>query len=213
MGLNRRTDLHLARKAWHLSAGLTGIGVFVFSGLDRVGSLTVLAILLTFSISMEVFRLRIPRLNHAVHRCLGPILREEERHRVSGVPYFIAAAFLVVLLFPRSIAVLSLLYLTLGDPAASLVGILYGHRSSRFSNGKSLIGALAGGGVSFLVSFPVLAAFGFHSNQQWILALIGGMTAGIAEVLPLKLDDNFVIPVASALSLWFGAMFFGISVV
>ena len=43
-----------------------------------------------------------------------------------------AAALLTIAIFPKPIATLSILYLALGDPIASLFGILYGGKGPRF---------------------------------------------------------------------------------
>jgi dolichol kinase len=43
--------------------------------------------------------------------------------------------------------------------------------------------------------------FGLSSERALILALIGGLTSVVAELLPTPIDDNFTIPVMSSIIL------------
>jgi dolichol kinase len=52
----------------------------------------------------------------------GRVLRENEQPTLMGSTYFLFSTILAVLLFPKSIAVTSLLILILSDTAAALVG-------------------------------------------------------------------------------------------
>jgi len=74
-----------------------------------------------------------------------------------------------------------------GDAFAGMVGIRYGKR--RIGN-KSLEGAFA----FFLSVFFVLSPF-IGLWQAFIVALL----SSVAEILPLKLDDNFTIPLIASL--------------
>lgn len=72
------------------------------------------------------------------------------------MPYILALC-LVVGFFPRDIAILSILFLTFGDPAAALVGGKYG--TIRFYNGKSLQGALGGIAGAYLAVSSFFSCF------------------------------------------------------
>ena len=80
----------------------------------------------------------------------GRVLREEEKPTFMGSTYFIFSTILTILLFPKSIAIASLLILILSDTAAALVGKGIG-RVQIF--GKTLEGST---GFSYLLSLDRL---------------------------------------------------------
>ena len=106
----------------------------------------------------------------------------------------------VILFFPKPIVLLSVAFLALGDPVAAVVGTLYGRH--KLIGKKSLEGALANFALSWLAVF-FIAMFYFQLSPIKVLTLawVGAFISMVAELLPLPVDDNFTIPVASALLL------------
>jgi dolichol kinase len=107
----------------------------------------------------------------------------------------------VVFLFPKPIALLAVLYLAFGDPAAAITGTAIG--KTKLWAKKSLEGALA----NFIVSATVTALFALFylkANPEVLFALSvgGGLSSMLAESLPTRVDDNFTIPVVSALLMY-----------
>lgn len=206
-GLPVRTELHLTRKIWHMMTGLVVVSCLM-AGMSQATALTILGAVMLWSIAMEVMRLRNPALNEKCIRFFGPIIRSSEVDRISGMPYYIASSIIAVGIFPRPVAILSLFYLALGDPLASLVGILhshfYSHRSIKIFNDKSLHGTAAGFSVCAIVTWLYLRSTGMVGLDLIRLTLLGGFAGALAELLPLELDDNFTIPVVSGFILWLG---------
>ncbi len=200
--LHLRSDLHVARKVWHLFGGVLISSIYWFAGLDRAGAVTVLGVCLGWNLILETLRLRSPTFNQKFMRVAAPIMRSSEIDRVSAVPYYLASAILAIAIFPKTVAVLSILFLAAGDPLASTFGILFGKYGKRFSNGKSLIGTLAGVVTCSLVTLFVLRGLQVPYPQVLFLSLVGGLAGGLAEHLPLEVDDNFSIPVVSGFILW-----------
>ena len=97
------------------------------------------------------------------------------------------ASVLMVWLFPRQVASLSLLYLLVGDVAAALIGRKFGKQRIW---GKSLEGSLAFLAAAILVSFWVP---GIPAPSK-LLAALG---ATIVEALPIPFDDNMTVPLAA----------------
>ncbi len=207
--LHLRSDLHLTRKAWHMLMGLFIVGVYL-AGVSRSAGILMLGSVLGLDLMLETARLRIPSLNAKILKVWGPLMRSCEVNRLSGTPYYIAAAILAIAIFPKPIAVLSIAYLACGDPIASLFGILYGDRSVRFSNGKSLIGTLAGVVACIIVSVVFLQNLQLSDGKLVALSLIGGIAGGAAELLPLEVDDNFAIPIVSGFGLWLAFIILGV---
>lgn len=200
--LHLRSDLHLARKAWHMGMGLLLVSVYLLSGMSRGTGVMILGSLLGLNLLVEITRLRVPSVNERVVRYMGTFVRSCEMNRLSGTPYYIAAAILAIGIFPQPIAVLSILYLAFGDPIASVFGILYGDRSVRMANGKSLIGTAAGVLTCMAVTFAFAQSLQLPGFELLTLTLIGGLAGGTAELLPLEVDDNFSIPIVSGFMLW-----------
>src|SRR5262249_44239758 len=128
----------------------------------------------------------------------------------SGIPYYLSATLLTIAIFPKPVAVLSILYLACGDPVASLFGILYGKRSRRIADGKSLIGTMAGVLACGLVGFVFLSSLGLPESTVLAISVLGGIAGGTAELMPFDWDDNFTIPLISGFLLWLLFILFGI---
>ncbi len=207
--LRLRNDLHLGRKIWHC-----GMGVFMalVYGLGTSKSVCVglLSAGLAFFLAGEYARLKSPRLNAVAIKLMGPIMRSSEVNRVSGTPFYVGSVLLSVAIFPKPIAILSILFLAIGDPVSSIFGITWGHKGPRFSNGKSLIGTAAGMGICAVIAFFYLVFTGVPALASALTALAGGLAGGGAEMIPLEIDDNFSIPLVSGLALWVAFTVFGI---
>ena len=208
--LHLRSDLHLLRKVWHMSMGLAIVFVVLTTGMATTSGILLLGFFLGLDLLIETARLRIPSVNDKVMKYWGPFMRTSEISRFSGIPSYLAACILAIAIFPKPVALLSILYLACGDPIASVFGILYGNRSIRLAQGKSLIGTLAGVVVCALVTFVYLKSLGLPDQLVAMMCLIGGVAGGTAELMPFELDDNFTIPVISGFVLWLGFILFGI---
>lgn len=204
-----RSELHLVRKLWHMSMGMV-IALIYLAGLPVLPSLVILSTAFALSVAVEFGRLRNPEFNQRMIRMWGPVMRSSEIQRVSGIPFYLAATIVAIAVFPKPVAVLSILYLACGDPIASVFGILYGDRGPRFANGKSLIGTAAGVITCLLVSWIYLQTLNLPPAPLAALTLVGGISGGTAELLPLEADDNFTIPVVSGFVLWLAFILLGL---
>jgi len=193
-----------------MGMGLALVGVYAYSGMGRSTAVVILGSILGMVLLMETARFRIPALNEKIVRSWSMIIRTSEVHSVSGVPFYVGASLLAIAIFPKLIAVLSILYLACGDPLASLVGIRFGKYGPRFSNGKSLIGTAAGVLVCSLISGAAFLQLDLPLLQWCLLTVLGGLSGGAAEMLPVEIDDNFSIPIVSGFTLWLAFIFLGI---
>ena len=150
-----------------------------------------MAVLALFSLGLDLVRFRMAGLNRLFLRWLAPLLKHDEDRKITGASYMLAAALIAFLIFDRQVAVLALLFLALGDPAAALVG------SSM--PGPRLLGKSPGGTVAFAgVSMLVVLALSLSGrvDYHWGM-LVGGLVAALVELAPLPVDDNLTIPLAS----------------
>lgn len=204
--LKVRTDLHLARKAYHTFGVL--IIVALYQALTREQGIMALGIAMAIVIPLDFLRLRVSKLNRLIFNLLGTFLRREEATRLSGMTHLFIGAFVIIVLFPKHVATLSFLYLAFGDPIASAIGVMYG--KDKILPNKSLQGTLAAFVVCALISLVYFNVTGIMHERLVLVTVIGGVIGALSELVTLgKLDDNFTIPVLGASLLWLMFRFFG----
>jgi dolichol kinase len=138
----------------------------------------------------DLIRLRVPRLNRTFFRLFRPLASPREEHHLASSTWYAVGAFLAWWWFPPIVATASILVLGLADPAASVVGRLVGRRPL----GKGTVeGSLTFMVVAFLALWPLVGPGA---------AAVGAVLTGLAEVAPLGLDDNLVIPLVCGGVLW-----------
>ena len=177
------------RRLFHMAAcgAIPLLGIFV-------GSSVMVALLATASglaLLVELARFRLPFLNMILVTWFKPLLKDTEDRRITGATYIAIAALACFLVFDKSVAVVALFFLALGDPLAALVG----SRMGRFRIfGKSPLGTLAFVAVAIGLA-GILSAVNvvpFH----WGL-VVGAVVAALVELAPSPLDDNLTIPLIS----------------
>jgi dolichol kinase len=188
-----------------------GLAVLGMSLESKTQFIAILGGLTIFALSIELLRLLIPSLNDFVLGILGGLSRQHERTEISGIFYFCLGCSLSSIVFPRFISILAILYLAVGDPVAAVVGILFGKTpvTAVDIDSKSVEGSLACFFVCGLITYAATYAFApleFASpSHRLLFAGLGGGSAMIGELIPLKTDDNFAIPIVSGAILWLTA--------
>ena len=177
------------RRLFHMGAcsAIPLLAIFV----DSVVMVILLATLSGLALLIETVRLRIPSLNNTLVAALRPLLKEAEDRRITGATYIAVSAVVAFLVFDKTVAIVALFFLSLGDPVASLVG---GRMGGVRVWGKSPWGSLAFVVVSIAV-VGVLSAAEVVSFQ-WELAA-GAAVAALVELAPLLVDDNLTVPLVS----------------
>ncbi len=198
MPFKQRDDIHLARRLWHFFGVL-----FIFSLYWIVTPNQAVGLALGFSAFMIAFdwaRLRNPRLGQFFVWLFGPFLREDERQRYAASTGMMAGITVIILLFPKTVVLLSLLFLAIADPAAAFIGVRYG--KDKLIGNKSLQGTLAAFAACFLLALGYFSYMDLMTERLFIACLLAGLIGAFSELVPIgKLDDNFVFPVLSALLL------------
>lgn len=204
--LKTRSDLHLARKLWHLLGVLFIVTCYIKS--SRSDAIQ-LAVTMTFLfVSLDILRHSIPNLNKIICKFLGPIMREEERHKAAGTSSLMIGTTIIVFLFSEHVVILSLLFLAIADPFASFIGVLYG--KDKIVGQKSLQGTVG----AFFACLFISAAYFYFSNLMTerilIVSILSAILGAISELIPIwKLDDNLTFPVLSATFLYILFLIFG----
>lgn len=200
MVLGRDRSLpHFGRKFYHFLMGMMCFSLYAFL-VERDQALVLLLGLGGALVVGDLIRLRFTSVNNIALRLFGNLMRREELKSISGNSFYVLGLLTVVLLFPKPIVLLSVLFLAVGDPTAAVVGTLYGKH--KLIGKKSIEGA----GANLIVSAIAAFLFGLlylhlGPGKAAVLAIIGGMTSMCAELCPAPVDDNFSIPVFSAILL------------
>jgi dolichol kinase len=124
--------------------------------------------------------------------------REGVRFPGEGPVFFVLGALIVTTIFPKNIALASIMILTLGDAFSNLFGKTVGKRKVRKKTEKTVEGMFAGiitGFLGALVFVDVVSAF------------LGSLTAMVFEAIELKVknvtvDDNLFIPVLASIVMY-----------
>src|SRR6187549_1618203 len=124
--LHRRSDLHLARKAFHICGGCLLLYPLWYLHKPTEWMAALLGVLLALVMSLEYARNNWPIVNQWVLRVLGPLMRQSEVDRVSGIPFYLASCLFSVLVFPKYVQVIAISHLVFGDPCSSFFGVLWG---------------------------------------------------------------------------------------
>ena len=101
-----------------------------------------------------------------------------------------------------SVAFAAYAILGVGDAASALVGVAYGRTKLPWNARKSVEGTCAGGVAGFLGGVvlgaaPILFAGALVPPVFLAIVLVGAVAGALAETIP-RVEDNFVVPLASA---------------
>jgi dolichol kinase len=195
----RRSDLHLARKLWHI-LGVSLVAATYSYLPDRVG-LGALFLAWAIFVPIDFFRLRSAEWNNRLLVFFRPIMRQNEVDRLAGTTYLLTGLLIIALILPKDIVVLTMMFLALADPIASYFGIRYG--KDKIFGHKSLQGSLAAFFVCSLLTFHFLTTRWLLMDHLIVVSLLGGLIGALAELIPVfNLDDNLTLPVLSGVALW-----------
>ena len=182
------------RRLFHLSAGSCIPIAGIFTPED--GFLIALAILAVGGLTLDLARFGIGPLNRVYLRWMAPLLKSDEESHITGATYMLIAAVLVFWLYGKGVGVPVMFFLSLGDPAAAIMG--------RRMSGPRLLGKSPGGTAAFAAVggavAGVLLAFG-AIEYHWALWAGAGIAA-LAELAGIPPDDNLTIPLIAGTAMW-----------
>ncbi len=187
----------LLRKSIHLAGMLFPVAYYF---LGRFTVLFWLSPIVIVTLQFEWMRLRGYISYPAV------LLRPSEEHRVAGYVYSTIAAFIVIVLFPKTIAIAAITMAVLGDLSSGIAGAVWGKKAN-VRQMRLPIKPVPIMLVMLLVSFSTgyLAAHapGLAPLPVYSVAL-GALGATLADGVPWQIrghvfDDNLTIPLVSAI--------------
>lgn len=145
---------------------------------------------------MDLTRFGIGPLNRVYLRWMAPLLKSDEESHITGATYMLIAAVLVFWLYGRDVGIVVMFFLSLGDPAAAIVGRrMPGPRVWRKSPGGTAAFTAVGAAV-----VGALLAFG-AIEYHWAL-WAGAVIAALVELSGIPPDDNLTIPLIAGTAMW-----------
>ncbi|GJN90687.1 hypothetical protein Rhopal_003701-T1 [Rhodotorula paludigena] len=189
-----RSGLEIPRKLLHSS--IAGLVLWLWTSHQDVPSLLKYLGLATLVVgTADVLRFRSAWFERTYEDVLGYFMRESERHAVNGTIYYLVGVLWCLSLYPRDIAVLSIIMLSLCDTSASVFGRLFGRYTPRlpfagslFGAKKSLAGTLAAVVVGMTASYYFwtrFAAIGDEGDVSWLQARMASAWRGRLNPDPL----------------------------
>ncbi len=174
----------LLRKSTHLLGLLIPILYFF---LDKSLMLVIVGSLTCIALCVELAKWLFPPFRNLFYQYLSILLRSHEKEgAITGATYYITATLISIFVFEASIAIACLFFIGLGDTAAALVGGQWGN--TKLIGKKSLEGSVACFTVCGITALFLLNP---------IVGLIGAFVATLAELLPLRINDNLTVPLIS----------------
>lgn len=183
------------RRLFHVVAGssIPLVGVFV----SETGMVWALSLLAAGGIGLDLVRFRVGWLNRLFTRWMAPLLKADEASHITGATYMVIAALLVFLFYGKEVAIPAMFFLSLGDPAAALIGRrMPGPRIL----GKSPLGTAAFIGVGAGAAGSLIAANAI--DHHWAI-WVGAAVAGVAELASIPPDDNLSVPLLAGTAMHF----------
>lgn len=193
------------RKTIHLGSSIFPIAVVIVYRLypedGRLYLSGILAVITIILLIFDILKARFKPFKSFIMRFFGKVLRENELEGgMTASTIVVASAAFTIFIFREEIAVVALLYLSLGDSAAALVGKHFGR--IKLVGNRTLEGSLAALNTCLIISLFALWAspdFGWYFTPATLL--VGSLVATMSELLYLPLDDNFRIPVFAGLAM------------
>lgn len=181
-----------ARKTYRIGVGILFPLIYLFSP-NKIIVEFFLVYLIGMMTVIEIIRHIAPNIWKVMVEHSHGVLRQKEGP-ISGTMAFLLANALVIAFFDKWVAIPSLLFMLFGDAAASIVGIKYGKVKI---GEKTLEGSLAFLTTTFIISLILYKFIPVHL----VILLVGSVTATVVEALPIKINDNLTVGIATAIAM------------
>jgi|GEM_PF-446627 len=195
--------INYKRNLFHATAG-TSMAIFYYLFIPRSWALGLIFSTVGLFLFLEITRRFSKRWNDfLVDTVFGLIARPHERHHTNGSTYMVIAITLILLFFAyKPIVCVAVLVLGLADPAASVVGKLWG--KTKIYGNKSWVGTSAFFVVAFTASLIFMLLTVEHHGAAYIFmtAAVVALVGTVVELFSTRIDDNFSIPMSVAFTAW-----------
>lgn len=186
--------LEVRRQMFHI---LLGVVIVILINFDILSRFTLaLIIIFGFVLSYHSIRAKITPIDWFLRKFERP--RHLKSFPGKGALFYLIGVFVVVLLFPKDIAMASVMVLAFGDAVSHLWGIHFGKIKNPLADKKFIEGTITGWAAGTLAALYFVGPFE---------AMMASLAAMIAEAVEVKIgteqiDDNLVVPFIAALTIW-----------
>ena len=195
--MNTLPSNEITRKILHLFASIIPLG-YVWFIPDKEIMIFIIGGLSLFAVFLESSRKKWDVVETLFEKHFNFMLRQSEFDGgLTGATWLLFGSTITLFLFPIQIAVPALLFLTVGDTFAAIVG--KGFPIGKIRD-KTLSGTFAG-----IVTSSGAALW----NNQLLPAdiiILGAVAAMLVEIAPIPMNDNLTIPLTGGLVMSYGMM-------
>lgn len=147
-----------------------------------------LSILMVLFIIFDILRHKVTWVKSLFSLFIDSMLRSHEQEgKLTGATWVMIGAVISIILFSKPVAIIALIFMSLGDSAAGLIGQRYGKHKIWNKTWEGFFGGLF---VCIIIGMN-------YSLLPMTISLSGAVAAMVMEILPIPLDDNFKIPLGA----------------
>ena len=178
------------RKIVHLLSSTIPLSYLWFFK-DKFLMIYLLGFLSLISVLIEFFRNKNGYIKYFFNKYFYFMLRKNEsKGAITGATWLLFGNIITIYLYPIYIAVPALLFLSIGDSFAAIIGKFY---SNIKLGEKSLTGSLAG------ILSSIICVLFVNQILPTKIIILGAIFAMIIELIPNPINDNLTIPIISGL--------------
>ena len=182
------------RQRFHIFLGIAIVGLLLYDFIDK--KIILIIIIIGLILSFLSRKIRIP----VIYKLLEKFERPEDIKKFpgKGIIFYLIGIYIALLLFPKDIAMASIMVLALGDSVSHLYGLHFGKIKQPFSKTKFLEGTIAGFIFGFIGAFVFL---------PWWESILASLAAMLVEAIKIKIlaqqvDDNLIVPFVAGAVVW-----------
>ena len=182
----------MSRKTIHIfSAIIPLFHIYVFR--EKTDMIILLSFMLIFCFFIENSRNN-PVIYKAFKKYLFFMMRNfEKRGELTGATWVFVGSLFTIIFVPSPFCILALLFLSVGDTFAAIIGIKYPYIKI---GEKTLSGSIA-----CFISCIVIGLILDQGIDIEVL-IFGALIASIVELISFKMNDNVLIPIVSGSSMY-----------
>ncbi len=199
--MSKISEFELNRQLFHIFLGVLLALLLRYGQTDKEMILIITLTGLLLSYTIKKTKIRIP----IIHQLLQKFERKKELENFpgKGIIFYLIGVSISLFLFPKEIAMASIMVLAFGDSVSHLYGLHFGRIKHPLSKTKFLEGTIAGFVAGFIGALFFLGPFE---------AFFASLAAMLVEAIEIRIgteqiDDNLVVPFAAGAIVWIIRLF------
>lgn len=177
----------------------------IYIHIDKWTAFWIMLAITIITVSLDILSKKVEAVEKFFYKYFGSLLRKHEKKkkklRLNGASWLVISATLTILIFPKLFACVALSILIVADISSALVGRKFG-KTPLFKK-KTVEGSTA----FFVTSAATVVVYFlvFQLNNYFLLyGLISAFLTTFAEAISkqIKVDDNFIVPIVFASTMW-----------